>query len=138
VNVAGPIILPPELPGAPPPTGEEAPEAVLFMRVYAGFMMLCHLALFIVGVFVMVQPQLSATPAAIEVENVIAGAFYMVWGLGFAVPWVVLLAAGRRGWAHTMGSILVAFSMLNMCCLPAAIPLLIAWNKPLVRRYFTA
>ena len=109
------------------------------MRVYAGFMVLIHLGLFVLGVFMMVQPQLAGASAKLlDLENVVAGMVYMAWGLAFAVPWIVLLGAGRRGWAHTMGSVLVAFSMLSMCCLPAAIPLLIAWNKPDVRRYFSS
>jgi hypothetical protein len=134
-----PILIPPEVPGMPGPTDDDAPEAVTFMRIYAAALALGHLALFVFGALALAAPQLVTSHAtAVDLEAVFVGVFYMVWGLGFAVPWAIVLLGARKPWVHTLATVLVAFSMLSFCCLPAAIPLVIGWGKPEVRRWYTS
>ena len=74
--------------------------------------------------------------AGTEVGFYIAGLLYGAIGLAFLIPTLIALFAGRKPWVHTLGTVVIALGMLNFCCLPVLIPLLIVWMKPETRRWF--
>jgi len=79
----------------------------------------------------------GATGSAVaDLDFYLVGIFYGVVGLVLTVPAIVALFGGRRPWVHTLGTVVIALGMINFCCLPVLIPLLIVWMKPETRRWF--
>ena len=85
----------------------------------------------------MVLRRSQATRRPTTDEMLIWVGVYGTVGLVMAVPWVVAILGGRRKWVHPLGMILLIITMVTVtCCLPVAIPLLVAWLKPEVKRWF--
>jgi hypothetical protein len=129
-------------PGAEYQTDERAPDGVLYFRIYGAIFALFY------GMFVVAGGGMFVAPlfvdrgvsggAGAEVGFYLAGLLYGGVGLLFAVPTIVALFGGRRPWVHTLGTVVIALGMINFCCLPVLIPLLIVWMKPETRRWFGA
>ena len=134
----GPIYIPPDLPGAEFPTGEARPEAVFYFRLYAAAMAVLHGGLCLVGIFFLVSPLFNPRAAGSiqPTEGLIVGLLYLGWGGLVAIPYVIAFFGGRRRWVHTLGTVMIVVTMMSVCCLPVAIPLLIQWQKPETRRWF--
>ena len=132
----GPIFIPP---GTPPGVAyahqDGAPEAILYFRLYAGLITLCSVVAMLLGLYVVVSGSLGRASAK-SPELELVGGIYAVMGVIFAAPFLVALLAGRRPWVHTLGTVLIILTMTTACCLPIAIPLLIVWLKPEVRRWY--
>ena len=84
---------------------------------------------------------LFADPAELEMDP--GGAKVMgviLIGLGLALG--ALFASGPmlplRKWGWVVGVVLIGIGLTSMCCLPAAIPLLIWWLKPETKQYYNA
>lgn len=122
--------------GPPPPTG--TPAVVMWFRVYCGFLAFMNVLVMGLGIFIVVAG--SSTPelreAANGMEPAIIGALYAVLGFAFAVAYSVGLFIPRKPWGWIAGIVLIALGMTSLCCLPAAIPLLIFWLKPETKSYF--
>jgi len=132
----GPIFIPPGTPPGVAYTHQDGPpEAILYFRIYAGFIAFCGVACMLFGLYFVVDGSLSSA-ASSRGELVGMGIVYTVLGAFFAVPYLVGLFAGRRPWVHTLGTVLIVLSMTTTCCLPIAILLLIAWIKPEVKRWY--
>jgi hypothetical protein len=132
--------------GMPPGTdyvaeGSRAPEVVYYFRLYAGITGVLYAILALVGIGMMLSPLWMTRPraaAGADIGAFIGGVFYMGWGLAFGAPTLIAMFGGRRAWVHTLGTIVIAAGMMQVCCIPILIPLLIAWLKPETRRYFDA
>jgi uncharacterized membrane protein len=61
---------------------------------------------------------------------------YIVLGFVFLIPYAAGPLLPRRKWAWVMGLVLICFGMTSVCCLPAAVPLLIWWIKPETKEYY--
>jgi hypothetical protein len=132
--------------GMPPGTdyvaeGGRAPEVVYYFRLYAGITGVLYAILALVGIGMMLSPLWMSRPhasAGADVGAFIGGVFYAGWGIVFGAPTLIALFGGKREWVHTLGTIVIAAGMMQVCCIPILIPLLIAWLKPETRRYFDA
>ena len=131
-----PIYVPFGLPPGVEQAGEETtPDAVTYFRVYAVIMTLVSLSLAGSALYAVIE--MSARPSPATDEMLIWVGVYGTVGLVMAVPWVVAILGGRRKWVHPLGMILLIITMVTVtCCLPVAIPLLVAWLKPEVKRWF--
>ncbi len=130
------IYIPPDVPGQTFPSGEDTPEAVTYFRLYAGVQIALH-AVALLGGFSMIL-RAATSRSNDDVFVVVVAIMYIGWALTFSVPWVIALSAGRRPWVHTLGTVMLALSMLNLCCIPLAIPVLLGWQKPEVKRWLGA
>jgi hypothetical protein len=132
-------------PGASPMVEEDGPPpGVYYYRIYAGIQA-AFAALSVLGGIVLMIAELAAPPgaggtlpASSNIESVIAGVFYTGIGAAFFVPLIISLFAGRAAWVHTLGTVLLAVSMLSLCCVPFGLPVLITWLKPETKRWYGA
>lgn len=139
---------PPESPflipaGMPPGVAymheERPPEGVYYFRIYGGLMLFTSAASAIFGLVMVALPILNpATGPAAGKESWIVGLAYGVFGAAFFVPWALALFGGRKPWVHTLGLVLIALGMTQLCCLPIQIPLLLTWLKPETKRWYGA
>jgi hypothetical protein len=140
-SLAGPFIPA----GMPPGTeyaasGETAPEGVTYFRIVAVIhgLMSGFVALF--GLVMMIAPLAvpSSSRGGADVATWAVGFFYTGVGAALFVPTAVALFGGRRPWVHTLGTVVIGLGMLNMCCIPLLVPVLIVWMKPETRRWYGA
>lgn len=113
-----------------------APPVLLWFRLYMVLASLQYLTLTAFGIAGMVTGGFrGSSPKA---SDVAVGVVCIGLGCVFALPHGVLLFAGRRPWVHTMGSVLLALSIVGGggCCSIPALALLIFWVKPETKRWF--
>jgi len=138
----GPILPAGMPPGAVYPTDERAPEGLLYFRIYAGVVVVLYGLLTLAGGGMMVAPLFVHPSPGSGGSEVLgfyfAGLVYGAVGLAHLVPTLIALFGGRRPWVHTLSTVVIALGMLNLCCIPVLIPLLIVWMKPETRRWFGA
>jgi hypothetical protein len=126
-------------PGAEYIHDERAPEGVIYFRIYAGIMAVINALVALFGLVMMFVPLFSRSAASSgSTEFWIVGLIYGGIGVVFFIPWMVALFGGRKPWVHTMGTVMIALGMTQICCLPILIPLLISWMKPETKRWFGA
>lgn len=125
-------------PGAEYIQDERPPEGVVYFRIYAGFMAVINAILALLGLVLMFMPLFSTSASARNTGTWILGLVYGGIGIAFFVPWVIALFGGRKPWVHTLGTVMIALGMTQICCLPILIPLLIQWLKPETKRWYTA
>lgn len=114
--------------------GDQPPGVVLFFRLYTGILAVLGAALVVLGFVLIVT---ATGPAVRARQELIGAAFYVVLGAAASVAHAIAFFGGRRGWVHTFGLLLIGFASLSCCCLPISLPLLLAWNKPEVKRWYT-
>jgi hypothetical protein len=135
----GPFVMPAGLPpGAEYSQEERAPEGVTYFRIYAIIMVVFSAITALGGLVVMFTPLFTSSMASSGVETWVAGMFYGGLGTAFFIPWVIALFGGRKPWVHTLGTVMIALGMTQICCLPILIPLLINWLKPETKRWYGA
>lgn len=129
-----PIFIPGEIPGERyGARGDRAPEIVILFRIYAGLFMLGGLAGVGMGIFMMIQGNVSGMPAS---EAIVAGVTYSVLGVASIVLHGLALFGGRRPWVHTLALVVIALGCLSCCTIFFSIPLLIGWSKPPVKAWY--
>lgn len=136
---APPIYIPSGGPGEGYPSADKPPDAVLYMRLYAGMLGVACVVVVLATLSSVVFS--AAAPRGRSPELFGAIAMLVIYGGGgtaVGVPAFVLLFAPRKPWAHTLGMVMVALGMVSICCMPITIPLLIAWTKPEVKKWFEA
>lgn len=126
-------------PGAEYIHDERAPDGVIYFRIYAGVMVVIYALVALFGLFMMFVPLFSPpTSSSGTTELWIVGLLYGGIGIVFFIPWVIALFGGRKPWVHTLGTVMIALGMTQICCLPILIPLLITWLKPETKRWYGA
>ncbi len=118
---------------------EGAPAGVQYFRIFGGFMALCSGALLLAGMIGTIAALASASgPASGSsgVPEIVGGLIYTAIGGLMFLSYIIALFGGRRPWVHTLGTILIALTMTSICCMPISIPLLIAYNKQEVKRWY--
>jgi hypothetical protein len=116
----------------------EQPHAVLCFRVYCALQaVLCLLCLLGGGLLLFFRDWLVAEEAFDEPEEaVFAGVALLVIGALFALPFLIGVFVPARRWGWVYGVVVISLSMLNQCCIPFGIPLLIFWAAEATRVYF--
>jgi hypothetical protein len=118
---------------------ERPPEGVYYFRIYGGLMTLTSAASAIFGLVMVTLPIFDpARGHGAATESWVIGVAYGVFGAAFFVPWLLALFGGRKPWVHTLGLVLIALGMTQLCCLPIQIPLLLTWLKPETKRWYGA
>jgi hypothetical protein len=71
-------------------------------------------------------------------EDMVVGVVCMAVGGLFAAPHLVVLFGGRSPWVHTMGTVLLALSMIGGggCCVIPGIAILVQWTHADTKRWF--
>lgn len=123
-------------PGAHPEQASTSPGAVVWFKVYAGLMSAVYLAVFALGIVMMVAP--VASKSAADPGLIAGGLIYAVMGLIFSVPFIVSLFVQPRSWVWVFNLVLICLGLLSCACWPFAIPLLVAWFSPNVKQHFRA
>jgi hypothetical protein len=132
-------------PGASPMAEEEGPPpGVYYYRIFAGIHAAFAALAVLGGIGLLLAPFVSSAgagssgPGAVSVESAIAGVFYIIIGAALFVPLLISLFAGRAAWVHTLGTVLLAITMMSLCCVPFSLPVLIVWLKPETKRWYGA
>lgn len=119
---------PPLVPPAPETRAAQQPR----LRVwYAAFCVACallYLAVGLVGVWSLVDPEMADDPVEDTAMAVVGLAVFPFFAAAPFLP--------HRPWAWSYGATMIILGMLACCTLPAAIPLLVAWLKPETRAAF--
>jgi hypothetical protein len=113
----------------------QAPPVWKWYVAYCAAMAFMYLVVVIMGVVFL------ALPAGSDMNPQEAWFIGLVCiGLGTLclVPYAAAPFLPRRRWAWVVGVVLIGIGMTSMCCLPAAIPLLIFWLKPESKAFFGA
>jgi hypothetical protein len=135
----GPFVMPAGLPpGAEYMQPERVPEGVTYFRIYAVIMVVLNAFVALAGLVLMFMPLFAPKASPGDTEAWIMGLLYGGLGTVFAVPFMIALFGGRKPWVHTLGTVMIALAMTQICCLPVLIPLLITWLKPETRRWYGA
>ena len=120
----------------PQSSGSEKPAVWNWYAAYCVAMALLYLLCVVMGLVF-----LFADPAELEMDAVgakLMGGMFVVLGLLLGA----LFGAGPllplRKWAWVVGIVLICIGLTSMCCLPAAVPLLIWWLKPETKQYYNA
>ncbi len=135
----GPFIMPSAMPpGVEYMHDERTPEGVYYFRIYGAITGLGYLAMVIFGFVMMFAPAMSASFSPGDMGAVVMGLIYGGLGTLFFIPTVVVLFGSRKPWVHTLGTVLIALGMTQICCIPILIPLLITWMKPETKHWYGA
>src|ERR1700685_2749766 len=119
-----PIYIPPT-PGAAIQQAQ-APEVVMWARIYAGALGVLYLVVIVLGAFLAIAAPTATTTRGMPVA--VEGMIFVCVGICLAIPSFIALGGGRKKWVWTLNVVLMALGCTSCMCLPFAIPLLIAWN----------
>lgn len=116
----------------------EQPHVVLWFRVYCALQALVYLlCLLSGGLILLFRDWLIAEDAFDEpAEAVFTGIMFLVIGALFTPPFLIGVFVPARRWGWVYGVVLISLGMLNQCCVPFGIPLLIFWAAEATRVYF--
>ncbi|MBI5537459.1 MAG: hypothetical protein HY898_32345 [Deltaproteobacteria bacterium] len=114
------------------------PSTVILFKAYAALMLAAGLAVFALGLTMLLVPTLSRGTSHLGLSGILTGTFYAALGTLQAVPCLVALFAKPKPWVWTFDMIIVALGMVICYCWPLSIPLLIYWTKPEVKAHFGA
>lgn len=124
-------------PGHDPMTQDDStPAGVYYFRIFGGFMAISTGALLIAGMVGTIAALASTTSPSSAIPSIFAGLVYTGIGGVMFLLYILALFGGRRPWVHTLGVVLIALTMTSICCMPISIPLLIAYNKHDVKRWY--
>jgi len=133
----GPYFIPQ---GAPPGTPllieeERPPEAVYYFRIYAVLLLLVWLIAFGMSVYALVDPLMKGVSST--TGSFVFALFMTAISFLFMIPSAIMVFAGRAKWVYTLGVVMLGLqTLMNPCCLPLTVPLLVYWMKPETKRWF--
>lgn len=116
----------------------QGPPVWKWYVAYCALMAIMYFLVVIVGVVLFAIAAGSEMNQREAQESLVLGLIYIVLGLLFLAPYAAAPFLPRRRWAWVVGIVLIGIGMTSMCCLPAAIPLLIFWLKPENKAFFGA
>jgi len=129
------------MPSAMPPGveymhDERPPEGVYYFRIFAVLAALVDIGIVGLGLVMMISPALHAGPASLGTGEVMGGLVYGALGMVHFIPTMLVLLGPRSPWVHTLGTVILALTLHQCCCIPLLIPLLIVWMKPETKRWY--
>jgi hypothetical protein len=128
----------PAVPGEVPLGEEAAPSILIWARIYAGVLTLAYVSIAILGIVMLTGGVFEATKKSKDAAPLlINGVFMTVLGGVFTPIGALAVWAPRRKWTWILNLVLLGKGALT-CCLPLALPVLIGWLKPDVRKYYGA
>jgi hypothetical protein len=114
--------------------GGDEPSAILYLRLYCGLQALCSM----VYGFYLGRGTLHEIAAGSHDRTSL-----FFFAIGSAVSTTIFAAnvlgllCPRQRWMYPVGTAIIGVSLLaNSCCWLIGIPMLLAWLKPEVRRWF--
>lgn len=116
------------------PMSPRAQSTFNWYRVYCGAMAAMYLLCIVGGVLMLVADEetFGSDTAQMRFTGIALALFsapaMAAFALGLFLP--------RKPWTWTYGLVLICLGMTSVCCLPACIPLLIAWIKEDVKAAF--
>lgn len=112
------------------------PGVVVAFKLYMGLMVLGALCL--AGFGIVGASTAGFSGGAPKTDDVVVGIIFCVMGLSMAVPHVIVLVGGRRPWVHTMGTVMLALSLVSGggCCMIPGLVLLLYWTNAETKRWF--
>jgi hypothetical protein len=122
------------IPAFPPDGPLEAPPVNLWFKIYIGLLGAMYLLILLAGIFFIVMGAISGDEDAIAM--ILVGVLYIGMGLILGVGYLLPIFLKPRPWVWIYGIVLIALSMTSLCCIPAAIPLVIYWIKDENRQYY--
>lgn len=112
------------------------PDGVVFFRIYTIAVAVFDLAIMVFGYWMIIAPALHPTVRP-EVASLLTGIVWTFLSGSHLIACLVALVGGRRPWVHTLGFVLVIASLMSCCFTPFAIFVLIAYNRPEVKHYYS-
>ena len=103
----------------------KAETVVGWFKVYAAVLCLCYVGTGALG-FVLLG----------DAEERVVGIVLITMSIPLLAACALPLILSPRPWLWTYDLVLICLGMTSACFLPACIPLLIAWMKPDLKRYF--
>jgi hypothetical protein len=115
-----------------------APKILTWYRAYCAAMAAIYLACAIGGaLMVLFNEQIAESEPQDEPWLwILYGGALMLLGLVLAAVYVYAFFAPARPWAWTYHLVLICLGLTSCCCMPASIPLLVFWLRPVTQRYF--
>lgn len=131
-----PLYLPAGPPGTPYDAADAMPGVVVAFRLYMGMMVL--FALCIAGFGIVGATTAGFSGGTPKTDDVVVGIICCVMGFAMAVPHIIVLVGGRRPWVHTMGTVMLALSLVSGggCCMIPAVVMLVYWTNAETKRWF--
>ncbi len=108
------------------------PAAVKWFRIYCGVSCAFYLCLVPVSWSFFLNPPKDMTRS----EADFFGLLFLAAGLLSFALFVLPFCVAPRPWVWVYGLVLICFGLTSAACLPVAVPLLIFWMKPEVKRYY--
>lgn len=109
------------------------PPAFKWFVAYCVCMALLYLVTAVMGiVFMFAEPDRDMSAE----EARIMGVVFLILGLVFCVPYAIAPFLPRQSWVWVFGLVLICIGLSSLCCLPACIPLLLAWLKPEMKAFY--
>ena len=132
-------------PGYPPqfgpPGGEGRPPAVGYARIFAVAMSLLYVGCALFGVVSLLGGAAAdAAHSEQRIELMIKGVIMLVMGVPLAIlcAYAFIRTEQRTKGMYTLHLVLQGLACTSCCCIPAALPLLLAWLKPEVKQWYGA
>lgn len=115
-------------------TPARIPEVWTWYVVYCLAMAAMYLFCVLLGVVLLV-----VDPSDLEMDSIeakVQGAVFLLIGMALAVPYALAPFLPKRPWTWVLGIVLIGIGLTSCCCLPASLPLLLAWLKPELKQAF--
>jgi len=106
------------------------PKVLNWYYAFCGLSSLMWLGILLDGIWELCFPTLHE-----EWADKVFGKIFIFIGLLF-IPYAVAPFLPHKPWVWIYGLVLIGFVMLNTCCLPIAVPIVIFWLDPKTRQYF--
>ena len=108
------------------------PKVVFWFKVYAGFMALLYFAVLVAGVLLVVFAPQSGN----GIPLTIMGAVYIALGFVLALAYSLVFAFKPSPGSWVFHLILICIGFGGCPTIAAAVPLLIFWIKPEIKRFY--
>lgn len=136
---AAPPGYPPQF--GPPAGGDGRPPAVGYARIFAVAMSLLYVGCALFGaVSLLGSAAVDAAHSEQRIELMIKGVIMVVMGVPLAIlcAYAFIRTEQRTKGMYTLHLVLQGLACTSCCCIPAALPLLLAWLKPGVKQWYGA
>jgi len=118
----------------PPPRPTGPPAVVMWFKLYAGLLAFSNLLMVPSGIVMAIMSFVIDEPDA-SVVFLLSSLVMIFGGLVLSVLFAVPIFLKPRPWVWIYSVIIIAMTMMQLCCLPLAVPLVYYWVREDNRRY---